>query len=60
MVLFVLIGVVLLFIGCITILLYHQDNDKILEKEKLTDNVNIIFDENFDSKDQCLIDNELI
>ena len=53
-------GVLFLFIGCITFLLYNQDNSKIIEKEKLTDNVDIIFNDDIDSCDHCLVDNEIL
>ncbi len=60
MIIFILIGVLFLFMGCITLLMYYHDNSKLLNKERLTDDIRILFNDEIEAYEDRLIDQEIL
>lgn len=59
-ILFILIGVVLLFVGCITLLLYTKEDNVSENSKSFTNDMGIIFECENDSSNNKFIDDELI
>lgn len=59
-ILFILIGVVLLFVGCITLLLYQKEDYVSENSKSLASDMDIIFESENNSSNNKYVDDELI
>lgn len=56
----ILILIVLAFTICVALLLGKRDNHTLIEKQKLTDDVQMLFNNDIVAKDDSLKDNDII